>query len=221
MQGYIDLSYSVVKIKIGGAQLAEDLRRIESVLKVLKSGDQLAVDANGRFDLETAIAYAHALEPYQLRWYEEAGDPLDYELQAELAGHYQGPMATGENLFSVQDARNLIRYAGMRSDRDVLQFDCALSYGLVEYLRILDMLKEHGWSPAQCIPHGGHQMSLHLAAGLGLGGNESYPGIFQLFGGFADGIPVQDGYVTLPEIPGVGFEAKAELYNVMKTLVEN
>lgn len=98
-------------------------------------------------------------------------------------------MATGENLFSLQDARNLIRYAGLRNDRDILQFDCALSYGLVEYLRILEMLKEYGWSPARCIPHGGHQMSLNIAAGLGLGGNESYPGIFQPFGGFADSIP--------------------------------
>src|SRR3981081_4638 len=134
--GYLDLGYSVVKIKIGGAPLAEDLKRIETVLKILKRGDQLAGDANGRFDLETAIASAHALEPYHLRWYEEAGDPLDYELQAKLADHYQGPMATGENLFSVQDARNLIRYAGMRSDRDVLQFDCALIYALGDYLRV-------------------------------------------------------------------------------------
>src|ERR1700704_4310661 len=220
MQGYLDLGYSVVKIKIGGAPLAEDLQRIEMVLKILKSGDQLAVDANGRFDLETAIAYAHALEPYHLRWYEEAGDPLDYELQAKLAGHYQGPMATGENLFSVQDARNLIRYAGMRCDRDVLQFDCALSYGLVEYLRILDMLKEYGWSPARCIPHGGHQMSLNIAAGLGLGGNESYPGIFQPFGVFADGIPIENSHVGLPQIPGIGFEAKNELYRVMKALAD-
>jgi L-alanine-DL-glutamate epimerase-like enolase superfamily enzyme len=129
-------------------------------------------------------------------------------------------MATGENLFSVQDAQNLIRYAGLRPDRDVLQFDCALSYGLVEYMRILNMLEEHGWSPARCIPHGGHQMSLNIAAGLGLGGNESYPGIFQPFGGFADGIPVQGSHVTLPDIPGIGFEAKAELYSVMKALAE-
>jgi len=221
MQGYLDLGYSVVKIKIGGAPLAEDLRRIEAVLKILKSGDQLAVDANGRFDLGTAIAYAHALEPYQLRWYEEPGDPLDYELQAELAGHYQGPMATGENLFSVQDARNLIRYAGMRSNRDVLQFDCALSYGLVEYLRILDMLKEYGWSASRCIPHGGHQLSLNIAAGLGLGGNESYPGIFQPFGGFADNTPVENSYIRLPDIPGIGFESKKELFRLLKTLSDN
>ena len=220
MQSYLDLGYSVVKMKIGGAPLGEDLRRIDAVLQILESPDQLAVDANGRFNLADAVAYAQALAPYGLRWYEEPGDPLDYQLQAALAGHYPGAMATGENLFSMQDARNLIRYGQMRPDRDVLQFDCALSYGLVEYLRILAMLKEYGWSPVRCIPHGGHQMSLNIAAGLGLGGNESYPGIFQPFGGFADGIPVEDSYVRLPEIPGVGFEAKNELFRVMQTLTD-
>jgi L-alanine-DL-glutamate epimerase-like enolase superfamily enzyme len=218
MRSYLDLGYSVLKIKIGGAPLSEDLRRIEAVLKILKTPDQLAVDANGRFDLDTAIAYGQALAPYGLRWFEEPGDPLDYELQAKLASHYAGPMATGENLFSMQDARNLLRYAGLRPDRDVLQFDCALSYGLVEYLRILDVLREYGWSPSRCIPHGGHQMSLNMAAGLGLGGNESYPGIFQPFGGFADGMRVENSYVGLPQLPGIGFEAKNELFVVMKAL---
>lgn len=216
---YLDLGYSVVKIKIGGAPLAEDLERIEAVLAVVKGGQALAVDANGRFDLETALAYARALEPYNLRWYEEAGDPLDYRVQAALAEHYQPPLATGENLFSLPDARNLIRYGGMRPDRDILQFDCALSYGLVEYLRILDMLRQHGWSWRQCIPHGGHQLSLNIAAGLGLGGNESYPGVFQPFGGFADGAPVEASYVRLPEAPGIGIECKQDLYHLLRTVL--
>jgi D(-)-tartrate dehydratase len=218
MRSYLDRGYSVVKMKIGGASLAEDCRRIESVLRLLGPGQRLAVDANGRFDLKTAIEYACALSQYGLFWYEEAGDPLDYALQAELAQHYDNPMATGENLFSMQDARNLIRYGGMRPDRDWLQFDCALSYGLVEYLRTLDMLKQHGWSPARCIPHGGHQMSLAIAAGLGLGGNESYPDLFQPYGGFPDGVKVVESYVTLPDLPGIGFEGKSDLYAVMRQL---
>ena len=218
MRKYLDLGYAVVKMKIGGEPLADDLERIEAVIELVGSAKKVAVDANGRFDLATAVAYAKALEPYGLFWYEEAGDPLDYQLQAALAEHYSGPMATGENLFSMQDARNLIRHGGMRPDRDWLQFDCALSYGLVEYLRTLGMLKENGWSSRRCIPHGGHQMSLNIAAGLALGGNESYPDVFQPFGGFADDTPVNDGYVTLPEVPGVGFEAKAALYRVMKSL---
>ncbi len=219
MRGYLDMGYATVKMKIGGAPLDEDLRRIEAVLEVVGGdGSRLAVDANGRFDLDEAVAYANALAPYNLRWYEEAGDPLDFEIQARLSEIYPNTMATGENLFSMQDARNLIRYGGMRPDKDVLQFDCALSYGLVEYLRTLEMLTEYGWSWRTVVPHGGHQISLNMAAGLGLGGNESYPGIFQPFGGFADGIPVVDGYVALPDSPGIGFEEKAPLYAVMREL---
>ncbi|KIF82803.1 mandelate racemase/muconate lactonizing enzyme family protein [Noviherbaspirillum autotrophicum] len=218
MRSYIDRGYTVVKKKIGGASLDEDLRRIDAILSVLGDGRKLAVDANGRFDMDTAIAYAKALSQYDLFWYEEAGDPLDFELQAMLRNYYDKPMATGENLFSMQDARNLIRYGGMRADRDWLQFDCALSYGLVEYLRTLEMLHQHGWSAERCIPHGGHQMSLNIAAGLGLGGNESYPDLFQPFGGFPDGVQVVDGYVTMPDLPGIGFEGKANLYSEMRAL---
>ena len=220
MRKYLDRGYTVVKMKIGGAPLAEDQRRIESVLSMLPPGCRLAVDANGRFDLDTAIAYAKALSRYDLFWYEEAGDPLDFELQATLRNYYDKPMATGENLFSMQDARNLIRYGGMRADRDWLQFDCALSYGLVEYLRTLDMLRQHGWSPSRCIPHGGHQMSLAIAAGLGLGGNESYPDLFQPYGGFPDGVKVDGSHVVLPELPGIGFEGKADLIREMRALAE-
>ncbi|MGD1277247.1 MAG: mandelate racemase/muconate lactonizing enzyme family protein [Tepidisphaeraceae bacterium] len=218
MKSYTDRGYSVVKMKIGGAPLEEDVRRIEAVLSVLGPDQRLAVDANGRFDLQTAIEYGDALSSYNLFWYEEAGDPLDYVLQTELARHYPGPMATGENLFSMQDVRNLIRYGGMRPEIDWLQFDCALSYGLVEYLRTLAMLREHGWSPSRCIPHGGHQMSLNIAAGLGLGGNESYPDLFQPYGGFPDGVNVESGFITLPELVGIGFEGKADLYREMKAL---
>jgi L-alanine-DL-glutamate epimerase-like enolase superfamily enzyme len=218
MASYVERGYSVVKMKIGGARIADDARRIEAVLQEIGPRVQLAVDANGRFDLETAIAYAKMLRQYPLFWYEEAGDPLDYSLQAALADFYPAPMATGENLFSHQDARNLLRYGGMRPDRDYLQFDCALSYGLVEFRRTLDALKTHGWSWRRVIPHGGHQMSLMIAAGLGLGGNESYPDLFQPYGGFPDGVKVKDGHVTLPELLGIGFEGKSDLRAEMQAL---
>ncbi|WP_282605505.1 mandelate racemase/muconate lactonizing enzyme family protein [Pelagibius sp. Alg239-R121] len=218
MRGYLDLGYRDVKMKIGGASLTEDLARIEAVLDVVGKGEHLMVDANGRFDLQTAVAYAEALAPYGLKWYEEAGDPLDYDLQAALAKHYGLPMATGENLFSLQDARNLIRHGGMRPDRDWLQFDCALSYGLVEYLKILAMLRDEGWSSRRVVPHGGHQMSLNIAAGLHLGGNESYPRVFQPYGGFADDVEVVDGFVGLPDCSGIGMERKAKLYELLQTV---
>lgn len=219
MRGFLDQGYDVVKMKIGGADLAEDLERIEAVLEVLGGdGQRLAVDVNGKFDLATALEYGAAIEQYNLFWYEEVGDPLDYRLNAVLTETYSGRIATGENLFSLQDARNLVRYAGMRPDRDIIQVDPALSYGLTEYLRIQKMLKDHGWSSRQCIPHGGHQFSLHIAAALKLGGNESYPGEFQPTGGFADGAVVENSRVGLTETPGIGFEGKAAFYKVLREL---
>lgn len=226
MKRYLGLGYTTVKMKIGGAPgtapkqaLAEDLQRIEAVLGLLGGdGSRLAVDVNGRFSLHTALVYAAALQPFGLRWYEEPLDPLDYATHATLAEHYAPPIATGENLFSMQDARNLIRHGGLRPDRDVLQFDPALSYGLVEYLRTLDMLRLHGWSPRRCVPHGGHQFALNIAVGLGLGGNESYPEVFAPFGGFADATPVEGGRIRMPDIPGIGFEAKSALWAVLKDL---
>jgi D(-)-tartrate dehydratase len=217
MQSYLDLGYNVVKLKIGGASLDEDLRRIEFVLKILGEGQSLAVDANGRLNIRDAIRYAEALAPYHLYWYEEPGDPLDYLLTAAVAQASALPVATGENIFSLIDATNLIRYGGLRPDRDFLQIDPALSYGLVEYIRILDMLKEQGWSWRRCIPHGGHQLTLHIAAGLGLGGNESYPHVFQPFGGFGDHAKIIDGRVQPPSVPGIGFELKSDLMNCFNT----
>ena len=214
MRDYLDMGYLATKMKIGGVPLDEDLPRVEAALEVVGEASRLAVDANGRFDLKTTLGFADGLAPYGVRWYEEAGDPLDYALQRQLCEHYAGPTATGENLFSHQDVRNLLRHGGMRPDRDILQMDPVLSYGLVEYLRMLDELRIRGWSPRQCIPHGGHQFALNIAAGLRLGGNESYPRVFAPFGGFADSTPVEDGLVALPDRPGIGFEDKAELMKV-------
>jgi L-alanine-DL-glutamate epimerase-like enolase superfamily enzyme len=219
-ESYLAVGYTMVKMKIGGASLDHDLRRIERAIDTVGNPSALAVDANARFDEPQALAYAEAIEPYGLAWFEEPVDPLDFQLLARVAGAYGPPIATGENLFSARDAQNLMRYGGLRRDRDVLQFDCALSYGLVEYLRILAALGEEGWDARRVIPHGGHQMSLHIAAGFGLGGSESYPGIFEPFGGFADDVSVRDGYVTLPDLPGLGIEGKAALHAVFRSTLE-
>jgi L-alanine-DL-glutamate epimerase-like enolase superfamily enzyme len=218
IRGFLADGYTRVKIKIGGASLAEDLARIEAVLAVVGSGANLAVDANGRFDLETALSYARAIEPYGLAWYEEPSDPLDYLTSSLVASSYPGAIATGENLFSSQDATNLVRYGGVRPDSDILQFDPALSYGLVEYLRTLEMLAAHGWSRRSLVPHGGHQFAVHIAAALKLGGNESYPGEFAPAGGFADGAVVEAGRLALSSAPGIGLEEKSALYAALRAL---
>lgn len=208
---YRDLGFNAFKMKIGGATLPEDLARIDTALQVAGSGARLAVDANGRFDLAAAREYGQAIEPMALRWYEEAGDPLDYALNRALAESYPGPLATGENLFSAVDATNLARFGGMRPGKDIFQMDPGLSYGLTEYARIIEMLESNGFDRAQCFPHGGHLINLHIAVGLGLGGCEAYPGVFQPFGGYPAQCKIADGLVWPTDAPGFGLEQKIEL----------
>jgi len=220
MQGYLDTGYTQLKMKIGGMSVPDDMKRLEAVLKLVgDDGWNLAVDANCGLTREAAFEYARAMSPYKLRWFEEATDPLDYALMAEIAEVYEPPLATGENLFSTQDVQNLVRFGGMRPGHDVLQTDPPQSYGVVAVTRTIDMLRQHGWDANSLMPHGGNQMSLHIAAGLGMLLCESYPNTFGMFSDFADDAEVIDGYLTLDEErPGIGFEAQAELYKVMKEL---
>ncbi|KZS57074.1 enolase C-terminal domain-like protein [Mycobacterium ostraviense] len=217
MRGYLDQGYTAVKMKIGGAALADDLARIEAVIDVVGAG-RVAVDANGRFDRSTATQWATALAPYGLRWFEEPGDPLDFELNREVTSCYNGAVATGENLFSVPDVTNLVRYGGMRSGRDVFQMDAGLSYGLGEYARMLEVIEAHGFDRRFAFPHGGHLINLHIAAALGLGGCESYQGVFQPFGGYPDGCAVTEGRISPTDTPGFGLEQKPGLAELITEL---
>jgi len=206
--GYRALGFDAFKMKIGGADLQKDLARIEAALSVAGAGQRLAVDANGRFDLDTALAYARAIEPYDLRWYEEIGDPLDFDLNRQVAEVYNGRIATGENLFSVPDVKNLARFGGMRAGKDVFQMDAGLAYGLTEYARMIDLIESFGFNRAQAYPHGGHLINLHIAVGLELGGCEAYPGVFQPFGGYPAGCGVGGGLVRPTAAAGFGLEEK-------------
>ena len=222
MQSYRDTGYTLMKIKIGGAPLGEDIKRIETALKVVGKGNYLAVDANAALDLDSAFRYAGEMAKYDLAWFEEPIDPLDYRGHAEIAEIATMPLATGENLYSKSDALNLFRHGGLRSDRDWLQFDPSLCYGPSEFIGIVKIGEEIGWSPRRHGPHGGQQLGLHLAAGLQLGGTETYPLVFQPFGGFGDETTVENGMVRPPDAPGIGVETKSELYNsVLKPLIAN
>ena len=218
MRRHLGAGYTMVKMKVGGLPLDEDLRRLEAVLEVVGSGTHLAVDANCKFDRAEALRYAKALAPFKLRWFEEPCDPLDFALFAEIARNYEPPLATGENLYSTQDVENLVRFGGFRPGCDVIQIDPPQAYGIGQYAKTLNMLAEHGWPRRAMFPHGGNQMSLAMAAGFGLGGAESYPGVFGDFGGFADDARIDGGMISLSDRPGIGFEGQQRLFRIMREL---
>lgn len=219
LQRYHDLGYRRMKIKIGGAPLEQDRRRIEAALAVVGAGN-LAVDCNGTLSPEAAHALFQGLQEYGLAWIEEPVDPLDYALHAELAGAWTTPVGTGENIFSFADTRNLLRHGGLRPDRDWLQMDVSLSYGIPEYLRLVEVAGQHGWSRRRVLPHAGHLFSLQVVAGLGLGGHEAAPDPKGLMGGYARGTVVEEGFVRPGDAPGVGFEAKDNLAAMFREMMD-
>jgi len=219
MRRHLDAGYTMVKMKVGGMALADDVARVEAVKSLVGNRGELAVDANSKFGREEALTYAKALSPFKLRWFEEPCDPLDFATLAEISDNYDGALSTGENLFSTQDVENLVRFGGLKAGRgDVIQVDPPQAYGIVQYARTVAMLASHGWQRSGLFPHGGNQMSLHIAGGFGLGGAESYPGVFGAFAGFADNARLEDGYLKLPDRPGIGFEGQAALYHIMRDL---
>jgi len=111
-----------------------------------------------------------------------------------------------------------VRFGGFRAGHDVIQIDPPQAYGIGQYAKTIGMLASRGWSRAELFPHGGNQMSLAIAAGFGLGGAESYPGVFGDFGGFADDARIENGAITLSDRPGIGFEGQFRLYQIMREL---
>ena len=218
LESYKARGHTRFKIKIGGLSWDEDRRRLEAALRIVGEGKRLAVDGNGTFAPAKAFDLAHKLAEYGLAWFEEPLDPLDYETHRELAAIARLPIATGENCFSLADTRNLLRYAGLKPGRDLLQMDISLSYGVPEYLGIVDLLATSGWPRGALVPHAGHLFSFHCVAGLGLGLHEAAPDETSLFGGYPAGVHVEDGAVTPWDAPGAGFERKANLWAVLEKL---
>ena len=209
--------YTTVKIKLSGRDAKLDAQRIASALSAGLPTSHLAVDLNGQWQAgDTGVLAVLAEHP--LAWVEEPTPALDYAALAAFCQSHSGPVATGENLFSADDATNLLRYGGMRPHQDRLQMDISLSYGVGEYRRMIERAESLGWSSQAFWPHAGHLFAAHVVAGLGLGSHESAPDPTRLYGGFWDGVPVADGHIHLPTHPGVGFEHKANLMSVFNTL---
>ncbi|KWH49087.1 enolase C-terminal domain-like protein [Burkholderia stagnalis] len=218
MRRIADLGYTHAKIKIGGDELDEDRRRIEAAAARLADSTHLAVDAMNTYDATTGPAAAAMLAPLDLWWFEDICDPLDLPLQADLAERYAPPIAAGEALFSLAEAKLLDRYGGLRKDRDFLVFDPVHCYGLPGYLQIVDHFVSAGWRRDAFWPHGGHLFSLHIVAALGLGGAEVNPFALQPFSGLADGAMVEAGHTAVPQAPGIGFELHDGARNAFRAL---
>lgn len=102
-QGYLDLGFEAVKIKVGQPELAYDVERVAAVRDFLGPDRAFMVDANYALDRNQSIAAANAFKPYNLLWFEEPTIPDDYSGYAEITERTGVALAMGENLHTIHE----------------------------------------------------------------------------------------------------------------------
>jgi L-alanine-DL-glutamate epimerase-like enolase superfamily enzyme len=213
-----DNGYRLMKIKIGGAPIKEDVARVIAAIDATGSPDKVALDANGGLNENNYLQYAKELKDFGLNWFEEPTHPSNFTKYNEFINEYEGAVAGGENLYSIHDFINLIKYGGFRVGKDLLQIDIPQSYGISYFNEALIELKKLNWDVNKIMPHGGNQMSLHIACGFGLSMCEAYPNVFGVFSGYDDDYKLDDGFLELSDRPGIGFEGQNDLYELFKNI---
>ena len=204
----LEQGYHAMKIKVGGATIPEDVKRVEAALKVVAGSRNLAVDANGAFDRSRALAYAEALAPFKLRWFEEPPirSPTGYPLRSPRITKRRS--AAAEISSPLRTWRIWCALAGCAPIATFSRSMCRNPMASCSSRARWRCSRSRGWRRSAIFPHGGNQMTLHIVGGFGLGGCEAYPGVFGVFAGFADDARMEDGYLELPDRPGIGFEAQ-------------
>jgi D(-)-tartrate dehydratase len=215
---FIDVGFTRAKIKIGMAGLSADQRRVDAASRILRGRGLLAVDAMNTYTGAEALVATASLDGRELWWFEDPCDPHDFETQARVASRCPFPIAVGEALFSLSEAKLLDRYGGLDRSRDILLFDPVHCYGLTSYIQIVEFLLGKGWSSRCFWPHGGALFGQHIACAMELGGAEINPLAFAPFRGLAEGQSLVDGALSLPEGPGIGFEHHREAWQAFRVV---
>jgi L-alanine-DL-glutamate epimerase-like enolase superfamily enzyme len=208
LRGYVALGFRAVKMKVGGLAIADDVRRVAAVRDAIGPDIGLMLDANVAYDVPTAIAAAHAFEPFAISWFEEPVHWYDGVFGvARVAAATTIPIASGESELHRWGCRDLILHGGIR----VMQFDATRAGGVTEWLRVAAYAASHGIVMA---PHHDPQVHGHLLAAVPNGHvQEVFPNPArdplwaELFVGRPD---IAGGVLHVPDRPGFGFELNPE-----------
>ncbi|MGW8482079.1 mandelate racemase/muconate lactonizing enzyme family protein [Microbacterium sp. NPDC055903] len=199
VQRWMDAGFTAVKIKVGKPDLAEDVDRVGAVRELLGPDRELMIDANQRWDLDTAARSMQALSVFDLAWIEEPLRADDLAGHAELARRIDVPIAVGENLHTVHRFRDFLRAEAAQ----IVQPNIVRVGGITPFLRIASLASEHG---AALHPHLLPELSGQLA--LTLPGEPWAEDVedagFGDLGALADVSPIAiaDGFLT--EVPHDG-----------------
>lgn len=203
MQSNLEMGAKAVKMKIGKLSVREDLLRIEAVRKAIGPDVKLMIDANNAYTPSDAIEMARGSETYDVYWFEEPVHPDDLPGLKRVAQKSNIRIATGENEYTAYGFRDLI----VNDTVDVINPDAHYCGGVTEWKKIADLARTFN---VQVAPHGSQQLHCHLLASISNGLILEYypPNTNPILGGqmFNETLSYDQGFVSPPERPGLGFE---------------
>jgi len=199
----VDLGFSGVKIKVGAASSSHDYARLKAVRKAIGSQVRLMADANCRWDLNTALAWARGAEEFELFWIEEPMHPFDVRGHARLAAEIDTPLLVGENITSLHLFREYIAAGAV----DILQPDALKLGGISTWCDTAVLAKEH---QLPIVPAVWDMMQLHIhlcATADDVLMLEYIPWLLHIF---KAPVRFEDGFLHVSEEPGAGTEIRMD-----------
>ncbi|WP_067178945.1 L-fuconate dehydratase [Microtetraspora niveoalba] len=204
--------FGQIKLKVG-ANLDDDVRRFRVAREVCGDDFPIAVDANQRWDVDTAVAWVDALKEFRPHWVEEPTSPDDVLGHAAIArGIAPIPVATGEHVQNRIVFKQFLQ-AGAIS---YLQLDSARVGGVNENIAILLLAAKFG---VPVCPHAGgvglcelvqHLSMFDYVAVSGSMENRVIEYVDHLHEHFADPVVIENGRYTAPETPGFSARMRPE-----------
>jgi L-alanine-DL-glutamate epimerase-like enolase superfamily enzyme len=150
------------------------------------------------------------VEKYEPFWFEEPVVADDFQGCAEVKEQLDIPIVAGENEYTRWGARDLIEHRSC----DILNLDTVKAGGITEHRKISALASAYHIPVA---PHGSPHMAAHLLASTP---NalimETYPGVQSRFNPALPLYPVKDGYIAMPQEPGLGIDPDPEMIRKYK-----
>ena len=196
--GNLAKGFRAIKMKVGREKLSEDVARVAAMREHLGDGFPLMVDANMRWSADEAIRAARAFQPFDLTWLEEPVIPDDVAGQARVVREGGIPIASGENLRTLWEFKQLIAAGGVTfPEPDVT--NCG---GITPFMKIAHLAEAFN---LPVTTHGAHDVTVHL---LGAVPNRSYLEAhgFGLDKYIAEPLQISEGFAVAPDRPGHGIE---------------
>lgn len=201
---YLELGFTDVKVKVGGAPVEVDVQRVERVRELIGPAGRVALDANNAWrSPHEAIRFARRVEHCDPWWLEEPLPPDDVAGHAVVAAALDMPVATGEIHSTRWDFRQLIESRAA----DILQPDAAVVGGVSEWIKVAHTASSFG---LQVAPHWHQDVHVHLAAAvdncLAVEWFDQEQDIVNVDRFLATPLRAHDGVLRVPDRPGLGLD---------------